>query len=354
MRKICLILVLFLTIPLISSSNFPVFSQNTESITLTTYYPSPVGVYRELRAQRQAIGDTYYDASQYCWPPDTCTNAIDANADLIVEGNVGIGTTHPSMPLVVDGGVLESDGIYRNRLYLSQTSTNGRGGAELDLHNRDSDGRWVGGNLFLANFDYKTGNYVDNELDFLLVKEASAGDWAAGVPGNYLNVLRLLQDGNTILGMLGAGRVGIGVNNPQAKLDVAGEVKIGNTSLACDANTAGAMRYYSGTMQYCDGSGTWKGIGGKASGQNCVWRIVKNPVDHIQCNMGEFMAGIQYESPTWNNQLDYHSWPEAGKILCCQFSTAAPTAYPAPSKQYDIPAGAPPYQWPSETSFSVE
>ena len=65
------------------------FSQD-ETLTLTTYYPSPIGVYQELRSQRMAIGDTYYDNSLYSWGVE-----IDEDADLVVEGNVGIGTITP-------------------------------------------------------------------------------------------------------------------------------------------------------------------------------------------------------------------------------------------------------------------
>jgi hypothetical protein len=68
------------------------FSQ--ETITITTYYPAPFGVYQELRANRMAIGDNY-SQNTFCWPPAACANQIDANADLVVEGNVGIGTTTP-------------------------------------------------------------------------------------------------------------------------------------------------------------------------------------------------------------------------------------------------------------------
>ncbi len=54
-------------------------------------------------------------------------------------------------------------------------------------------------------------------------------------------------------------RKGVGTANPEATLDVAGEAKIGNTSLACSATTEGAMRYNSATkgMEYCNGTTWW-------------------------------------------------------------------------------------------------
>jgi len=75
----------------------------SEDITITTYYPSPFGSYAELRAQRMAIGDAYIGPS-YCWGGG-CGNIIDANADLVVQGNVGIGTwnPHPQASLDVAG-----------------------------------------------------------------------------------------------------------------------------------------------------------------------------------------------------------------------------------------------------------
>ncbi len=77
---------------------FSVYAQESSStetiVTLTTYYPSPIGIYKELRAKRMAIGDNYYrsaDPLGYCWPDSSCVYEIDGNADLVVEGNVGIG-----------------------------------------------------------------------------------------------------------------------------------------------------------------------------------------------------------------------------------------------------------------------
>ena len=61
-----------------------------ETISPATYYPAPYGVYKEMRSQRMAIGDNYYDSSQYCWE-GTCTTTIDPNTDLIVEGALKVG-----------------------------------------------------------------------------------------------------------------------------------------------------------------------------------------------------------------------------------------------------------------------
>lgn len=83
-----------------------IFAQ--ENITITTYYPSPNGVYQELRAAQMAIGDNYIDNSQFCWT-GACTNQIGANADLVVEGNVGIGAFNPTAMLDVRGGVRIGD-----------------------------------------------------------------------------------------------------------------------------------------------------------------------------------------------------------------------------------------------------
>ena len=70
-----------------------------DQLTITTYYPSPYGNYRELSAQRMKIGTTYSDSG-----------TTVADNDLIVEGNVGIGTKAPTVKLEVNGEIKATDG----------------------------------------------------------------------------------------------------------------------------------------------------------------------------------------------------------------------------------------------------
>ncbi len=98
---------LILISTLLFSNYYLSFSQE---LTITTYYPSPVGIYKELRAKRMAIGDNFYDPSHYCWE-GSCTVSVDSDADLIVEGKVGIKTENPQEELHVAGDTEIEGGV---------------------------------------------------------------------------------------------------------------------------------------------------------------------------------------------------------------------------------------------------
>ena len=83
-----------------------------ETLTITTYYPAPYGVYNELRSKRMAIGDTWFNAANFCWAADSSCGPgnIHADADLVVEGNVGIGTMSPGYKLDINNGDIRLHG----------------------------------------------------------------------------------------------------------------------------------------------------------------------------------------------------------------------------------------------------
>lgn len=55
---ITLIFIFFLVAPVLFCSSFILAG---EEITITTYYPSPYGIYNHLQANRIAVGDTSGD-----------------------------------------------------------------------------------------------------------------------------------------------------------------------------------------------------------------------------------------------------------------------------------------------------
>jgi|GEM_PF-6696349 len=73
--------------------------------------------------------------------------------------------------------------------------------------------------------------------------------------------------------ILSGGNVGIGTTSPVAKLDVAGEIKLGNTSSACDSTKEGQQRYNSTSkvMEFCDGV-EWTGFGKSSEVETIVFK----------------------------------------------------------------------------------
>ena len=106
------VLVLFCLILLLASYSF-IFAQE-ESITFTTYYPAPYGSYQELRSDRVAIGSAYRDV--------TANPLSDGN--LIVSGNVGIGTNSPGPGIALDvvGGQIRNSNSGNTWNYVNSTS----------------------------------------------------------------------------------------------------------------------------------------------------------------------------------------------------------------------------------------
>ncbi|MDD5568434.1 MAG: hypothetical protein PHY88_04450, partial [Candidatus Omnitrophica bacterium] len=183
-----------------NSSNL-LFAEDT--LTITTYYPSPYGVYRELRAKRIAIGDDYIQGGTYDWEStDGDGGEIDYAADLVVEGNVGIGTVNPGALLHIlganPGGVDMITGLKLDRVYDSV-------GDQMNLDFGDGSTNGAGRIAVLA-----TGG---GESAFTFSAQTSSGV-------AYTNEIMRIQ---------GNGRVGIGTTAPPEKLTLkSGALAIAN------------------------------------------------------------------------------------------------------------------------------
>lgn len=157
-------------------------------------------------------------------------------------GNVGIGTSSPTSPLQV------------------QASYNGNWATQiLNTGTTNAHGLWV-----------------------------DIGPSSTGVP------LRVSQNNTSYLEVTNGGLVGIGVTNPVAKLDVRGDVRIGNTGAACTAVNEGAQRYNATAknMEFCNGT-AWKTMGGAST--TTIRTAAVAGSGHFaataSCNAGETVVG---------------------------------------------------------------
>ena len=185
--------------------------------------------------------------------PDTC--AFQSAGSLWVQS----GTTGPNgadpiairpfdVNLKVGIGDVNVGWNRQNRFAVTDnTSTNGIGEqiALMEILNprRGNSGNWSGAGDSVTALQLTPGRAswqvrADEFNSATAPDSADAGAFMIHqtVNGNPATRLVIRNNGNT----------GIGVTSPRAPLDVAGEVKIGNTGLGCNANTVGAVRYNAG------------------------------------------------------------------------------------------------------------
>jgi hypothetical protein len=214
-----------------------------ESITLTTYYPSPFGVYNELRVKRVAIGESYFDSGAYPWDSAAggLSGGIEEEADLVVEGKVRI------------GGLSSGSGTKFAIYDKDSLNPFGQKSATLSVANPRKQS--------YSSLALRAGFNPSGTIDANWAISSNAID-----PSNpHFSVTEVFAaGGQSRIKVIPGGDVGIGVSTPQAKLDVGGGVKIGQTGLACSSDTKGTIRYNNSasSIQYCDGN-NWSGIGGQ-------------------------------------------------------------------------------------------
>ena len=111
----------------------------------------------------------------------------------------------------------------------------------------------VNGNVIASTIG--ASGYGIRDKDGTLEFKNSGGSWAS--IQDTVNTLAgmWVTSGNNIYNT-NSGNIGVGVSSPNAKLDVNGEVKFGNSGSACGSSIEGQQRYNytSHNMEYCNGT----------------------------------------------------------------------------------------------------
>jgi hypothetical protein len=166
-----------------------------EQITITTYYPSPYGVYNKLMMSTLGVGDIDNDgAPDDDDAPDPATN----DGDVWIGGNLSVGKINPTKRLDVDGSIGVSGGIFKD---ANASELNICGGTAL----------FEGGTLRV---------YGEDEALY-----PGAAVIYTPNAAKTIGVLRMRIDGVTnVANIYFNGNVGIGTASPAEVLDVSGNI----------------------------------------------------------------------------------------------------------------------------------
>jgi hypothetical protein len=292
---------ILLALLIIFLAHFSAFSQN-ETITISTYYPSPTGVYNNLRLFPIAdvpVCDVNGEGTMYY---DNNTNGVmlcqETSAGVFTWQNIGAGFWTQA------GTSLYPNDTNWNMLVGTDTAlANGRvqiADPSVPLVVTETDTAVTGGGLWRMSLD---GGIVHFDTNTAL-----GGDFSSNISG----VLSMVPDAP-------GGRVGVRTLAPQVDLDINNTLRLVPVS-ASSYNLEGGLYYDSDDhrLKYRDNTG-WKNIGavlGTAYLKTGVIVDRPNPPTwepDVNCGANEVMVGIRVtcrnECP---NDCGFHGWSSGG------------------------------------------
>lgn len=191
----------------------------------------------------------FYPAATTGFEIETLANPVTTNTIYNLGWNVGIGTNTPSSRLTVQdvGSTTASASL--------AVFTGGTADPLTNIY-----GIGVGKN----NSDYIMLGYNKNSVTGNI--PASSTFITGYQPTSTISIGRGSGTGlpsTSDIFINSVGNVGVGTTTPTAKLQVNGEIKLGNTSSTCNASTEGQQRYNATTklMEFCNGT-SWLNMNG--------------------------------------------------------------------------------------------
>jgi len=275
------------------------------------------------------------------------SDAVTSAVRLLINdsGNVGIGTQRPNATLQVSGSFIVSStvtdvapGLYvaTNGLVSVGSTTTQIAGADVGLFVSRKPGRW---GLVIGATDF-------SQSDLLFSTPANIADQRMVQLVNAANEfhLRSVLDSGMRIGRsywsvdLSSGRMGVSNTVPQAMLDVAGTIsasdaiQVGSSSLTCGSPIAGAIRYNSPNLQFCNGT-SWTNISGVGGVEGD--RIVSGTLAVI-ANSATSYVSLSTAGTTWgyfNSGMSFLPTVAANRVsatdvsITRQLSIGLPTPY---------------------------
>ncbi|MBM3250275.1 MAG: hypothetical protein FJZ09_05460 [Candidatus Omnitrophica bacterium] len=287
-----------------------------ETLTITTYYPSPYGSYHDITVTHNlyvgqteegyaGVGNGNYGAQLwFSGSPDITAGYDNENSDPIWMARYNLSSDVSQLRLnigdntlgagqadsFVVGAVESTTGTWTPRLFVRSDGAVGINTASPGgvLHVLSPSGQ---GNITIGG-PSDSGNtysalYLDDETP------GSGNAWVMGhsVAGDPFNIGYFPDGSSTVSRFVTIqtdGDVGIGTTAPSDRLHVNGGIRLEGNLIAPN-NSHGT----------------------------CTQVTLTSPDKYVDCPDGMFVQGLYYEDPTWSDGADYHNAPEIYAIRCC-------------------------------------